>query len=84
MLQVVRELILELVTPDGLSTSTISQRVARLDHKLGNDPVENDAFIVPAAGMADKVLYCFRCLLREQSEMDIANGCVDSGRISKR
>ena len=65
MLEVVREFILKLMTPDGLSTGTIPQRVSRLNHELWNDTVEDDALEVAAARMPDEVLDGLGRLLRE-------------------
>src|SRR5690348_16007317 len=41
------ELVLEIATPKTLSARAISQRVAGLDNKLFDDPMEDDAVVVP-------------------------------------
>ena len=76
--QIVVELILELPAPDTIATSTVTQRVSGLDHELGDDAVEDDTLKVAALRMPDEVLDCFRCLLREQSYVNIAECGVDS------
>lgn len=78
MLEVVRELILELLIPDTFTTSTIPERVSGLDHELGDDAVEDDTLEVAALRMTDEVLDRLRCLLREQSDVDIAERGVNS------
>ena len=84
MFQIIRELILKFVPPDGRTTGTISQRVARLDHELRNDTMENNPFEISASRMPNKVLHRFRSLLREESEMHVTNGSVDGGGIGNR
>lgn len=84
VLQVVRELILKLIPPDRCSTRTISEWVARLDHKLRNDAVEDDPLEVSTPGVADEVLDCLWCLLREEPYMDVAERGVDGGSIRNR
>lgn len=73
MLEVIAKLILKFMPPDRLSSGAITQRVARLDHELGDHTVEQDALEVPAAGVSDEVLDGFRCLLREESHVYVAH-----------
>jgi hypothetical protein len=74
MPEVVRKLILKLVPPNRRSTSAIAQRITSLDHEFSNDPVEDDALKETTPGVADKVLDCFGCLLREQTHVDVSHG----------
>jgi len=63
MFQIIRKLIFKFFAPNGHTTSPITQRISSLDHKLWNDTMEDDTLKVAASGMANEVLYSFRCLL---------------------
>lgn len=43
--------------------------------------MEYDTLVVATARMTNKVLHRFRCLLREQPEVDVTERCVDSRRV---
>lgn len=81
MFEVIRELVLKFPTPNTRASSSIAKRVSRLDHKLGNDTMEYDAFIISTARMPNKILHGFRGLLGEQPEMDVTQCCVDGGSV---
>ena len=46
--------------------------------------MEDDALVVAAACVTNKVLHRFRCLLREQTEMNVTKRCVYRGRVRDR
>jgi hypothetical protein len=85
MLQLVRELVFKLAVPDARPARAVSERVARLDHKLGDHAVEEHAVVVPAPRMADEVLHRLGRLLREKPHVHVAQRRVDrSGRRERR
>lgn len=84
MLQVIREFIFELPSPDGISPRTITERITSLDHELWDHAMENDPVEVATPRVADKVLYGFWCLGREQPEMYVPHGRVYCRRICNR
>lgn len=59
MLDVLTELVFEILFPNGLSASSITERIARLDHEFLDDTMEEDTFKVCRPGMSHKVLNCF-------------------------
>jgi len=77
------ELVFELLPPDTSTTCSITQRVTGLDHELGDDTMEDNAFVVATTRVANKVLHCFGCLLREETNVDITNRGVDGGSVGK-
>ena len=81
MLQLIRELVFKVAIPDARPARAVPERVARLDHKLGNHAMEEHAIIVPAPRMPDEVLHCLGSLLREQTQVHVSQRRVDrSGR----
>lgn len=84
MLEVVREFIFKLMAPNRRSSRTIAKRVPGLDHKLRNNTMEYDALVVATACVANEVLNSLRCLLREQTKMDIAEVGVNRCRVCNR
>ena len=81
MLQLVRELVFKFAVPDARPARAVAERVARLDHELGDHAVEEHAVVVPAPRMADEVLHRLGRLLREQPHVHVAQRRVDrSGR----
>ena len=77
MLQIVRKLVFKLVVPNARPTRAIAKWIARLDHELGDHAVEDDAVVVPAPCVADEVLHSLGSLLREQSQVHVAQRRVD-------
>lgn len=77
MLELIRELVLELFAPDRRPARAIAQRVARLYHELRNDAVEDHALKVATPRVAHKVLDGLRGLLREEPEVHVAERRVD-------
>ena len=71
MFKLIRELVLELPSPDRVAASAVSKRVARLDHELWNHAMEDDAFEVAAARVTDEVLDGLWCMLGEESNVDV-------------
>lgn len=83
MPEIVVELILELSAPNGRSTCAVSERIPRLNHELGNDTMEYDAFEVAAPRMCYKVLHGLGRLLREQAHVDISHSRMYGGRVGE-
>ena len=84
MLQVIRKLIFKLVTPNRHSSRPVSKRVASLNHKLRNNTMEQDTFVIPAPCMSNKILHRFRRLLRKQAEVHVTESGVDGGGVGDR
>lgn len=85
MLQLVRELVFKFTIPDARPARAVPERVARLDHELGNHAMEEHAVVVPAPRMADEVLHRPGRLQREQPQVHVAQRGVDrSGRRERR
>lgn len=84
MFQIIRELVFELITPNRHSSGSVTQRITRLDHKLRNDTMEQYTLVISTPCMSDKVLDCLWRLLREESQVHVANGSVDCGSIGDR
>jgi len=84
MLQIIREFIFELVIPDARPARTVTQRVARLDHKFGYYAMEEHTIVVPAPRMADEVFYRLGSLLREQTQVHITQRRMDRGGRRER
>ncbi len=84
MPQIVRKFILKLAPPDRVPARPVPERVARLDHKLGNNAVEDHALKVAAPRMTDKVLHGLGRLLREQAHVDVAECRVHCRRVGER
>ena len=81
MLQLVRELVFKIAVPDARPARAVAERVARLDHELGYDAMEEHAVVEPAPRMADEVLHRPGSLLREQTQVHVSQRRVDrSGR----
>lgn len=79
MSEVIRELVLEIPSPYRHPPSTVSQRVTGLNHELGNNTVKDDALKITTSCMPHKVFHCFRCLHREQTDVDVTHGGVNDG-----
>ena len=47
--KIIREFVFEFVAPDGSAAGTITQRVASLNHELGDHAVEDDTLKVATA-----------------------------------
>lgn len=77
VLQIVRKLVLKIAVPDARPAGAVSERVACLDHELGDDTVEDDAVVVRAPRVADEVFHCLGSLLREQPEVHVTQRRVD-------
>ncbi len=60
-----RKLILKLLAPNAFSARPVAHGIARLNHKLANDAVEDDVIVIPVACMRDKVLDRPRRRVRE-------------------
>ena len=84
MLQLIRELVFEVAIPDARPARAVPERVARLDHKLGNHAMEEHAIIVPAPRMPDEVLHRLGSLLREQTQVHVSQRRVDRGGRRER
>jgi len=52
------EFILERVTR---TAAAVSIRVSTLDHKVRNDPVEDQSVVEVTIRQSDKIIYCLRC-----------------------
>ena len=81
MPQSARKLIFKLPSPNRVATCSISKGVARLDHELRNDAVEDHALKVATPRVAHKVLDGLRGLLREEPEVHVAERRVDRRRV---
>ena len=79
MFQIIRELVFELITPNRHSSGSVTQRITRLDHKLRDDPMEDDTLEKSTARMSDKVFDRLRCVFREETDMDVALARVYGG-----
>ena len=64
------ELILKRSAPDAFAAHAGTFRVAALNHEAVDDTMEGQAIIVALFRVGHKVLYCFRSLVRKQSELD--------------
>mmetsp|Transcript_92567 Transcript_92567/g.215086 ORF Transcript_92567/g.215086 Transcript_92567/m.215086 type:complete len:315 (+) Transcript_92567:573-1517(+) len=78
------ELILELATPNALSTCSITLWIASLDHETLNDAVEDSVVVIAVLGMNREVLNSLGALLEEQLNDNITHCCVDRGLFAKR
>lgn len=92
------ELVFKLFSPDTFATGTVAEGIAGLllsvmirlagstdaylDHEFSNHAMEDDVVVVAILCMRDKVLYCLRRGVREESHMDVAVCCVDNCRRS--
>ena len=77
MPKIVRKLVFKLAVPDACSARAVAKGVARLDHELGNDTVENHVVVVPATRVSDEVLDGLGRLLREQAHVHVPERSVD-------
>ena len=77
MSEIIGKLVFEFAVPDARSPRAVAEGVARLDHKLGNDAVEDHAVVVSAARVSDEVLDGPRRLLREQAQVHVTERRVD-------
>ena len=85
MPEIVGKLVFEIAVPDARSACTVAEGVARLDHELGYDAVEDHPVVVPAARVSDKVFDSFGSLLREQAHVHVPQRRVDRrGRLEGR
>jgi len=84
VLQLVREFILEFFTPDRNTPSTIAKRIASLNHKFGDDTMENDTLEIATPSVAYKVLNCFRGLLWEEPHVNVTKRRVYRRRVGER
>ncbi len=75
--EVVRKLVFEIAVPDARSAGAVAEGVARLDHELGYDAVEDHAIVVSAARVSDEVLDGLGRLLREQAHVHVPQRRVD-------
>ena len=64
MLEVRRDLVFELRTPDRSATCSIAIWVSSLDHEAFNDSMENQVTVVAIAGVGREILDSFGALLR--------------------
>ena len=78
--EVVGELVFKFTVPDARSARAVAEGVARLNHELGNDAVEDHAVVVSAARVSNEVLDGLRCLLREKAHVHVPERCVDRRR----
>src|SRR5690348_13489387 len=76
------ELILEFLPPNTFSTSTISQRITTLNHKLPDHSMENGVVVISLLRMHNEVLDGFRGSVWEEANMDISVCCVNNGCCS--
>lgn len=77
MFEVVGKLVLELLVPNARPSRPITQRIARLDHELGDHTMENHIVVIPAARKPDEVLHGLGRLLGEEPHVDVAHRRVD-------
>ena len=77
MPKIVRKLVFKLAVPDACPARAVAEGVARLDHELGNDAVENHVVVVPATRVSDEILDGLRRLLREQAHVHVPERSVD-------
>jgi hypothetical protein len=75
--EIVGKLVFELAVPDTCSARAVAEGVARLDHELGDDTVENHVVVVPAARVSDEVFDGLGRLLREQTHVHVPERSVD-------
>ena len=61
------------------TTHAVAERVARLQHELGNDAVEEHVVVVALACQAHKVLHGLRHLVRKEPQVDVAHRGVQHG-----
>jgi hypothetical protein len=78
--EIVGKLVFELAVPDACSARAVAEGVARLDHELGDDTVENHVVVVPAARVSDEVLNGLGRMLREQTQVHVPERRVDRRR----
>ena len=77
MLQLVRELVFKFAIPDACPTRAITERVARLDHELGDYAMEEHAVVVSTPRMPDEVFHRLGSLLREETQVHVSQRCMD-------
>ena len=83
MFKVIREFILKLSAPYWDSSGAISERVPSLNHKFGNNTMENHPLEVATSRMTNKILHGFGRLLREETHMDVAQSRVYRRGVGK-
>jgi hypothetical protein len=59
------EFILKVSSPNTLTTSTISEWVTCLQHKLLDDSVEDNIVVITIVDVGDEVLDCLGCRIWE-------------------
>eukprot|EP00036_Acanthoecidae_sp_10tr_P008836 CAMPEP_0182918896 /NCGR_PEP_ID=MMETSP0105_2-20130417/2358_1 /TAXON_ID=81532 ORGANISM="Acanthoeca-like sp., Strain 10tr" /NCGR_SAMPLE_ID=MMETSP0105_2 /ASSEMBLY_ACC=CAM_ASM_000205 /LENGTH=150 /DNA_ID=CAMNT_0025056019 /DNA_START=521 /DNA_END=973 /DNA_ORIENTATION=+ len=74
--QVVHDLVLKLVAPDGLATFAGTSGVAGLHHKPFDVAMYQHAVVIPAGAQCKKILTRLVTLVTEQLEFNIAEVCV--------
>mmetsp|Transcript_11986 Transcript_11986/g.15781 ORF Transcript_11986/g.15781 Transcript_11986/m.15781 type:complete len:213 (-) Transcript_11986:35-673(-) len=77
MAEVPVKLVFKLGPPDGLPTSTITERVPGLNHEPLDHAVEEQPIVVPIAGVNGKVFDGLRALDAEELDVNIAHGGSD-------
>lgn len=70
------QLICEIISPNGLSTCTITIRITCLAHESFNNSMENQTIVVSFFGQFNKVLTCFWCVINKQFDMNITHCCL--------